>query len=120
MSFRKQTVRFELFLLFPALAFGMGVDVPDIETMIPLGAPRGLEQFAQESGRAGRDGQQSISIVYFSGHDLSKDRSSTKIKDYCKGDGCLGSVMNNYFRLDNSRDSTSNQECSCCCKCAEK
>ena len=37
-------------------------DIPDVKQVVQWGAPRGLEQFAQESGCAGRDGRQSLSI----------------------------------------------------------
>ena len=38
-------------------AFGMGVDVPDIEVVVRLGCPPTLEELVQEFGRAGRDGR---------------------------------------------------------------
>lgn len=44
-------------------ALGMGVDIPDIRSIIHLGRPRTLLDYAQESGRAGRDGQRSEAII---------------------------------------------------------
>ena len=38
-------------------AFGMGVDVPNIEIVVRLGCPQTFEEFVQEIGRAGRDEQ---------------------------------------------------------------
>ena len=44
-------------------ALGLGVDVPDIRAVLHLGRPRQLDQYGQESGRAGRDGEKSEAIV---------------------------------------------------------
>ncbi|XP_014674871.1 PREDICTED: ATP-dependent DNA helicase Q-like 3 [Priapulus caudatus] len=43
-------------VVFATIAFGMGVNIPDVDIVVHWGAPRGIEQFTQESGRAGRDG----------------------------------------------------------------
>ena len=38
-------------------AFGMGVDVPDVEIVVRIGCPPSIEELIQEFGRAGRDGR---------------------------------------------------------------
>ena len=46
-------------VIFSTIAFGMGVDVPDIRTVIHYGPSSGVEEYVQESGRAGRVGMDS-------------------------------------------------------------
>ena len=52
-------------IVIATMAFGMGIDCPDIERVIHWGAPSTLEQYAQETGRAGRDGRQARAILFF-------------------------------------------------------
>lgn len=50
-------------VLISTCAFGMGVDVPHLRTVIHHGIPATAEEFLQESGRAGRDGRESVSYT---------------------------------------------------------
>ena len=109
--------------VFATVAFGMGVDVPDIDFVVHWGAPRGLEQFAQESGRAGRDGRHSTSIIYYTGRDIAKDRSSNEMREFCKSSTCLRAIMNSHFKLDSKSKLSEKHdivECLCCSLCFEK
>lgn len=45
-------------------AFGMGVDVPDVDIIIKIGCPLSLEELVQEFGRGGRDGRQAKGTNY--------------------------------------------------------
>ncbi|MGX6961137.1 RecQ family ATP-dependent DNA helicase [Vagococcus xieshaowenii] len=62
---QEQFIKGQLDCLVATSAFGMGVDKADIRYVIHYQLPNSLEAFVQESGRAGRDGKQSVSVVLF-------------------------------------------------------
>jgi ATP-dependent DNA helicase RecQ len=52
--------------------FGLGVDIPDIRLVVHYGLPRSLLGYAQECGRAGRDGLNATCMLFFAASDISK------------------------------------------------
>jgi len=61
-------------------AFGMGIDKPDVRTVIHYDAPGALENYYQEAGRAGRDGKKSYSVLFFNENEITDLKNKVQSK----------------------------------------
>lgn len=109
-------------IVVATIAFSLGVDCPDIRQVIHWGVPEDMESFIQETGRAGRDGKLSSSLLFYSRRELNKRRTSEQLIKYCQNEDnqCCRKVI--FADFDNcERFSTSNSisKCMCCYVCKQ-
>ena len=72
----KFTMESSLAVVIATIAFGMGIDSPDVRQIIHWGVPDDAEMYTQESGRAGCDGETSCALIVYGQNDVRKGHTT--------------------------------------------
>lgn len=111
-------------VIVATIAFGMGIDKPDVRFVIHYDIPKSLEGYYQETGRAGRDGGEGRCIAFYTHKDLQKlekfmegkpvaeqDIGRQLLKEtanYCESSVCRRKLLLHYFGEEYKKDNCDN------------
>ncbi|HWZ04359.1 MAG TPA: DNA helicase RecQ [Mucilaginibacter sp.] len=117
-------------VIVATIAFGMGIDKPDVRYVIHHDVPKSMEGYYQETGRSGRDGGEGVCVAFYSEKDIDKLQKFMKDKpvsereigtqilkeviDYAESSVCRRKQLLHYFG-ENFNETGCNNMCDNCC-----
>ena len=103
-------------VVIATVAFGLGIDIPDVRYIVHWGPLSSPAQYWQEVGRGGRDGSPTNAVMYLPKRSVDKRKVDTNMMDIIKGDGCLRNKVMTYFKSDKFKNVSKVNCCNVCTK----
>lgn len=127
---QEQFLKDDVKLIVATIAFGMGIDKSNVRFVVHMDIPKNIEGYYQETGRAGRDGLDSIALMFYSAGDIAKMKRFVMIENnpaqtrialnkldemgkFAELDSCRRKFLLNYF------DEPTFDHCSNCDVCLQ-